>query len=862
MSATISTSTTVSAPEILASGATLTVASGVTLTSTGSSAVYAGTAAGLVTLTNQGDIVATTTLGDSGVLFRDGGAVSDALGASITGYAFGVEIEGAAGSVSNAGTIAGETGGVALRAGGTITNSGAIVVATAITSQGKVVELGAGGSLVNTGLISASGSHMIAVYLDAGGMITNSGTITAAGTTDGVVLGSGTLENDGSIASGVQLTSGILDNAPGATISGDVAVNVRGAGSVANEGTILGVGGAFATGVNLAAGATLSNAGTISAGNYDGVELHGASISNAAGGVISGAIGVYASAPAFSGQPAGTIVNAGTIASTAGIAGTALVFSGGDGALIIDPGADFIGKVSASAAPSSVIALASASSAGTISALGAQFIGFPTISEDQGASWTIGGPVMGHETFTLGSDATLNFANIVESGSTVDFSPGNLLEIGVPGGFAGVLDSFVPGDTLDLTSLSYVSGDSAALTTASGGQSMLDLIAGNGTTLATLAFDASASDPHPTFTVAPLGGGTAITEGVPCFARGTRIRTKRGEIAVEALAVGDEVVVLGGGARPVRWVGRRRIDISRHPRPETVCPVHILPDAIAPGVPGRGVWVSPGHALYIEGALIPAEFLINGATILRQRVERVEYFHVELDQHAVLFSENLPSESYLDTGNRAAFENAGALALHPDFSPRHWSATCVPLVLGGERLFAARRRLLGRVAELGYGASEDADLHVRVAGRRIDPVRRAGGWHCFLLPAGAREARILSRPGVPAGRDPETMDCRTLGAQIAAIFLNETLVPLDSPCLRAGFYPLEQEGADAWRWSDGEGRLALPACAEPTALRLRIANMFTGWRRPDGSFFNPSDTVDGMPAIDHQRGPGHVRPGL
>jgi hypothetical protein len=812
MSATMSTSTTVSAPEILASGATLTVAAGVTLTSTGTSAVYAGNTAGDVTAINDGVITAPNALAPI-LVFQDGGAITNSAGATISGFA-DIAISGAAGTLDNAGIL---------------------LATTALTNGSTAVFLGQGGTIDNSGTIAATGSHMIAIDLGAGGAITNSGLITASGPHDGVVLGSGTLANDGSIASGLQLTSGTVENARGATISGNVAVNVLGAGNVTNEGTILGGGGAFATGVNLAAGATLFNAGTISAGNYDGVELHDATLTNAAGGVISGTIGVYASVQALSGQPAGTVINAGTIASTAGTAGTALVFSGGHAVLIIDPGADFIGKVTASAAPSSVIELVSASAAGTISALGAQFIGFPTISEDQGASWTIGGPVMGHETFALGSDATLNFANIVESGSTVDFSPGNLLEIGVPGEFAGVLDSFVPGDTLDLSNLSYVSGDSAALTTASGGQSMLDLIGGNGATLATLAFDASASDPHPAFTVAALGGGTAITEGVPCFARGTRIRTKRGEIAVEALAVGDEVVVRGGGARPVRWVGRRRIDLTRHPRPETVCPIHILPDALAPGVPGRGLWVSPGHALYIEGALIPAEFLVNGATIIRERVERVEYFHVELDQHAVLFSENLPSESYLDTGNRGAFENAGALALHPDFSPRHWSATCAPLVLGGERLFAARRRLLGRVAKLGYGASEDADLHVRVAGRRIEAVRRAGGWHCFLLPPWAREARVLSRAGVPAGRDPETMDCRTLGAQIAAIFLNETLVPLDSPRLRAGFYPIEQNIADAWRWSDGEGLLALPACTEPTALRLRIANMLTGWQRPDGS---------------------------
>ena len=37
----------------------------------------------------------------------------------------------------------------------------------------------------------------------------------------------------------------------------------------------------------------------------------------------------------------------------------------------------------------------------------------------------------------------------------------------------------------------------------------------------------------------------------------------------------------------------------------------------------------------------------------------IEYFHVELDRHDVLFAEGLAAESYLDTGNRGLFANGG-----------------------------------------------------------------------------------------------------------------------------------------------------------------------------------------------------------
>ena len=44
------------------------------------------------------------------------------------------------------------------------------------------------------------------------------------------------------------------------------------------------------------------------------------------------------------------------------------------------------------------------------------------------------------------------------------------------------------------------------------------------------------------------------------------------------------------------------------------------------------------------------------------------YYHIELARHAIIFAENAAVETYLDTGNKAGFENGSeALSLHPDF---------------------------------------------------------------------------------------------------------------------------------------------------------------------------------------------------
>ena len=183
---------------------------------------------------------------------------------------------------------------------------------------------------------------------------------------------------------------------------------------------------------------------------------------------------------------------------------------------------------------------------------------------------------------------------------------------------------------------------------------------------------------------------------VACFAQGTHILTTRGEIRVQDLQIGDILPTANGaGPQPIIWIGRRTIDITRHPDPEKVRPIRVRAGAFSEGQPARDLRLSPDHAVYLWGKLIPIRCLINGTSIIQEPAETITYFHIELPRHAIILAEQLPTESFLDLGNRAAFENAGeTITLHPDFYARIWDEkSCAELILGGPVLTAARTRL-------------------------------------------------------------------------------------------------------------------------------------------------------------------------
>jgi Hint domain len=737
---------------VAAPGMALTNATGATISAASLGVDFSGTA----TVVNAGSIAGGNSYGNYGIFLRAAGLLTNEAGGIISGYyAVGTGFGYPTGTmfayysppltVVNDGTILGSTthtsfesgAGILVSAGGTVVNNsdGLITGAEAIENRGTpgltvinagsivgesadyhgygVVLRGAGGAVTNQAGGFISGYFGVDIYGTSGnGTVVNSGTIVGNTTTFGIGirLSGGSVTNNGTIAGGAGIdistnrgtvtNYGLIDGST-ETVGSGARLNVGGAFTNAASGIVTGA----ANGVLIQGGAgSLINAGHIAANATSGtgvyIELGGA-VTNQAGGTITGNIGV----DILHYNGGGTLLNAGSIGGTT----AAVRFdSNANDRLIVDPGARFSGIVDGGNAIGpfplyvSTLELASGGT-GTLAGLGSQYINFDQVTLDVGASWLLSGAntlvsgatISGSGEATIAPAATLNAQGNVALGTTIAFGGnGGVLQVSkILGQFAGTVADMAQGDTIvvtgvtNATAANVIAGNTLQVTRSVG--TPIDLLLDPGQDFSGVSFG-----------VATVGGNTNVTE-LACFATGTLILTEHGDVPVEALRAGDLVrTLLADAMQPLTWVGHRRVNCRRHPRPQQVWPVRIAAGAFGKCQPGRDLFLSPDHAVYSDGVLIPVRFLINGSTIAQVPVDEVTYWHLELARHDVLLAEGMPAESYLDINHRLSFANSrGPVELHPDFVAHRWEAQgCAPLVLTGPALASVRDRLAARAA--------------------------------------------------------------------------------------------------------------------------------------------------------------------
>jgi Hint domain len=777
------------------------------------------------TLVNDGFIASTGTSW-YGVYLKSGGLITNASSGTISGYV-AVQVSGGTGTVVNFGSIAGignhgfglGPAGVYLGSGGSVTNA----TSASITGNLGVWSNGGAVNVVNAGSI---GGAETCVDLISGGSVTNQSGASISGY-DGISGLGVTVVNYGSIAGtgriggiGVYLSSGgsVTNTTSASLTGGDTGVCIRGsAGTLVNDGSIAGTNG---WGVELGAGGSVTNAasGTI-IGDFAGVFF----VDSTGTVVNDGSIG--STNPSGNGvylDSGGTLTNAGMIA---GSGGTAVSFGGtGNNLLVLDPGYGLSGAAVGGASASNALELASAASAGALSRLGTEFVDFQQTTIDAGASWTFNGA----NTIEAGATLTeLNGATLTASGTLVNdgtisidastMTAGGLTGIGVtmidasstlevqgtvaggetlmfagsgaylnfdnPGSVAGSVTNFAPGETINLK------GVDPGSVTYSGG--FLNFNGGS--------FALSLANPG-TVTVSGSEDGASVSVSALCFCTNTLITTPSGERPVQQLAVGDMVTTHRGVARRIVWVGTGKV-LATQGRRDAATPIIVCQGALAHNVPNRDLRVTKGHSLYIDGVLIPVEFLVNHRSIFwDDNAQEVELYHIELETHDVLVANGAPAESYRDDGNRWLFRNANSGWGLPPQTP------CAPVLTGGPVVDKAWRRLLECAGPRpGVPMTDDPDLHLLVDGRRVDAASRSDEWHIFDLPAPPATVRIISRAGIPQemglARDPRSLGVAlrqimvTRGAQIRTIEAEDAR-------LTDGFHGYEAE--NDIRWTDGD----------------------------------------------------------
>lgn len=322
-----------------------------------------------------------------------------------------------------------------------------------------------------------------------------------------------------------------------------------------------------------------------------------------------------------------------------------------------------------------------------------------------------------------------------------------------------------------------------------------------------------------------------------CFLSGTHIMTENGERVVEDIAVGDQIVTFKDGKEVLQtivWVGSMDVDVNNYSNKETLYPIRIKAHAFGLNQPHRDLLVTPEHTIYVDGGLTPARMLVNGRSIIVDKsIEKYTVHHIETIEHSIILSENLLTESYLNTDNKDMF-NGEAVNLRLGFNEnaghKSWEEdAAAPLVVAREKVEPIWQRLDRRATQLGFATVERAKTTRDPAlclttqkGDVIKPVDIQGKVYSFYLPANVRVIGLRSRAAQPAEAvGPFWDDRRMLGVLVSkfTVLGDEAVTVLPSEMSEvSGWYPAEEGRSDRWT----KGLAILPQEVSEISNKVRL----------------------------------------
>jgi hypothetical protein len=144
-----------------------------------------------------------------------------------------------------------------------------------------------------------------------------------------------------------------------------------------------------------------------------------------------------------------------------------------------------------------------------------------------------------------------------------------------------------------------------------------------------------------------------------CLLKGTKISTPSGDRLVQELQIGDEVQTLTG-RKTIKWIGYNKFTKEEgRAWQDSVMPIRVARFAIDDHTPHRDLYLSPLHCIFFNESLFPVMYLINEASIAQgmpSDMSAIEYYHIELDTHEVIYAEGALVESF-DGSSRENFSN-------------------------------------------------------------------------------------------------------------------------------------------------------------------------------------------------------------